>query len=320
LHFERHHGGVPDIDPDRHSLTIHGLVDRPLVFSMAALARYPLVSRLHFLECSGNSGAMIAPEPVQRSCGELHGLVSCSEWSGVPLSILLDEAGVRPEARWLVAEGADAPLLARSVPLEKALDDAFVALYQSGERLRPENGYPARLFLPGYEGNMNVKWLHRIELTAGPAMTREETSKYSELRADGRATLFSFPMGVKSLITSPAAGLAMSGPGLYQISGLAWSGAGAIRRVEVSADGGRTWGEAALDEPVLPRCLSRFRTAWRWDGSPSLLLSRAVDTAGEIQPDRSAVMAVRAPTTHYHYNAVQAWHVAANGAIRNAYV
>lgn len=320
LHFERHHGGVPEIDPDLHDLTIHGLVDRPLAFSMDALARYPLVSRLHFLECSGNSGALVAPEPIQGSCGELNGLLSCSEWTGVPLSILLDEAGVRPEARWIIAEGADAPLMARSVPLEKALDDAIVALYQNGERLRPENGYPIRLFLPGYEGNTNVKWLRRIEVQDRPAMTRDETSKYTELQTDGRAALFTFRMGVKSVITSPAPGLEMGGPGLYPISGLAWSGAGAIRRVEVSADGGRSWGEAALDEPVLPRCLSRFRMAWRWDGSPSLLLSRAVDTSGDRQPTRDELMAGRAPGTRYHYNAVQAWRVAASGAISHAHV
>lgn len=319
LHFERHHAGVPDIDPDHHRLILHGLVDRPLAFSMEALTRYPLVSRLHFLECSGNSGALIAPEPVQRSCGELNGLLSCSEWSGVPLSILLDEAGVRPEARWIIAEGADAALMARSVPLEKALDDAFVALYQNGERLRPENGYPARLFLPGYEGNMNVKWLRRIQVHDRPAMTREETSKYSDLQADGRARLFTFAMGVKSVITSPAPGLEMGAPGLYQISGLAWSGAGTIRRVEVSADGGRTWAEAALDEPVLPRCLSRFRLAWRWDGSPSVLLSRAVDEKGDVQPTRDALMESRAPGTYYHYHAIQAWRVGTNGVVSHVY-
>ncbi|MCZ6710931.1 MAG: sulfite dehydrogenase [Gammaproteobacteria bacterium] len=320
LHFERHHSGIPNIDPDQHKLMIHGLVRRPLIFTMEALDRYPMVSRIQFLECSGNSGALMAPEAPNRTCGELHGLVSASEWTGVPLAALLEEAGVQASAKWLVAEGADAAMMSRSVPLEKALDDAIVALYQNGERLRPENGYPVRLFLPGWEGNMHIKWLQRIKVLDRPAMTKDETSKYSDLQADGTSLLFTFPMGVKSVITSPSPGLELKTPGLYQVTGLAWSGAGKIARVEVSADGGASWADAALDDPVLPKNLARFRSAWRWDGRPTTLLSRAVDDTGAVQPTRDAVIAERANGSFYHYNAIQAWRVGGTGEVRNVYL
>jgi sulfane dehydrogenase subunit SoxC len=319
LHFERHHAGVPDIDPARHQVLIHGLVERPLIFSMDALARYPLVSRIQFLECSGNSGANNNAEAPQQTAGGIHGLVSCSDWTGVPLGVLLEEAGVRPEGRWLLAEGADAAAMSRSVPMAKALDDAILALYQNGEKLRPEQGYPVRLFLPGYEGNMSVKWLRRIKVTAEPTMTKDETSKYSDLQPNGRSLLFTFPMEVKSLITSPSGMQKMQGPGLYQISGLAWSGFGRIRRVEVSADGGRSWGQAALDGPVLPKALTRFRMPWRWDGSPSVLQSRAIDETGAVQPARAALMAARGTQFRYHYHAIQSWSVAAAGEVTNVY-
>jgi sulfane dehydrogenase subunit SoxC len=319
LHFERHHSGIPDIDPDQHRLLIHGLVERPLIFDLDALSRYPLVSRIQFLECSGNGGGNNAPEPPQQTAGGIHGLVSCSDWTGVPLSVLLDEAGLRPEAGWLVAEGADAAAMSRSVPLEKAMDDAIVALYQNGERLRPEQGYPIRLFLPGWEGNMSVKWLRRIKVTQGPIMAKDETSKYSDLLPDGRALLFTFPMGVKSVITSPSGGFSMRGPGLYQISGLAWSGAGRIARVDISADGGRSWAEAALSEPVLSKALTRFRMAWRWNGGPAVLQSRAVDEAGAVQVSRASLLEERGANFRYHYNAIQSWRVSSSGEVNNAY-
>jgi sulfane dehydrogenase subunit SoxC len=319
LHFERHHNGVPDIDPAQHRLLIHGLVQRPLSFTVDALLRYPLVSRIQFLECAGNSGGGLAPDPAQVSCGTLHGLVSCCEWTGVPLSILLEEAGIKPEGHWLLAEGADAAAMSRSVPLAKAMDDALLALYQNGERLRPENGYPLRLFLPGYEGNMSVKWLRRIKVTAQPTMTKDETSKYSDLLPDGRALLFTFPMEVKSVITSPSGGLKMQGPGLYQISGLAWSGSGRIARVEVSADGGQSWGEAALSEPPLPKALTRFRMGWRWNGAPAILQSRAIDEAGTVQPTRAAFLAARGLQYRYHNNSIQSWAVSASGDVTNVY-
>ncbi len=320
LHFERHHNGVPDLDPDTHRVLIHGLVERPLLFSIEALSRYPLVSRIQFLECSGNSAGNNAPEPPQQSAGGIHGLLSCSDWTGVPLAILLEEAGLKPEGRWLLAEGADAAGMSRSVPIAKALDDAILALYQNGERLRPSNGYPVRLFLPGYEGNMNVKWLRRIKVTAAPTMTKDETSKYTDLGLDGRAKLFTFPMDVKSVITSPSGGQKMQGPGLYQISGVAWSGLGKIRRVDVSADGGKTWAEAALTEPVLSKSLVRFRSPWRWNGGPSVLMSRATDESGAVQPTRAALMAARGANYRYHYNAIQSWKVGEAGEIGNVYV
>jgi sulfane dehydrogenase subunit SoxC len=320
LHFERHHSGVPDIAPDQHQVLIHGLVERPLIFSMDALSRYPMVSRIQFLECSGNSAANNNAEAPQQTAGGIHGLVSCSDWTGVPLSILLDEAGVKPEGKWLLAEGADAAAMSRSVPMAKAMDDAVLALYQNGERIRPEQGYPVRLFLPGYEGNMNVKWLRRIKVTAEPTMTKDETSKYSDLQPNGRSLLFTFPMEVKSVITSPSGMQTMQGPGLYQVSGLAWSGFGRIRRVEVSADGGKSFAEAALDGPVLPQAVTRFRMPWRWDGSPSVLMSRAIDETGAVQPTRAALIATRGASFRYHYNAIQSWSVAAAGAVSNVYV
>jgi sulfane dehydrogenase subunit SoxC len=319
LHFERHHNGIPDIEPAEHRLLIHGLVDRPLMFDLESLARYPLVSGIQFLECSGNSGANNAPEPPQQSAGGIHGLVSSSEWTGVPLAVLLDEAGVQAEGKWILAEGTDAAAMSRSVPMTKVLDDAIVAIYQNGEHLRPGNGYPMRLFLPGWEGNMCVKWLRRIQVTAGPTMTKDETSKYSDLMPDGQSLLFTFPMGVKSVITSPSGTNTMRGAGLYQVSGIAWSGSGRIRRVEVSADGGRSWTEAALTGPVLPMALTRFRLPWRWDGGPAVLQSRAIDETGAVQPTRAAMLGERGVNFRYHYHAIQSWAVAAGGEVSNVY-
>ena len=320
LHFERHHSGIPDIDPDAHRLLIHGMVDRDLFFDMDALSRYPMVSRMQFIECSGNSYLAGLPRrPINETCGFLHGLVSCSEWTGVPLSILLDEAGVDPDAQWIMAEGADAAAMNRSVPLAKAMDDALLALYQNGERLRPEQGYPLRLFLPGYEGNMSIKWLRRIKVTAAPSMTREETSKYSDLMPDGRTVLFSYPMDVKSVITSPSPGLLLKGPGLYQISGMAWTGVGRIAKVEVSADGGATWGEAALTEPVLDKAVTRFRMAWRWNGAETVIMSRAVDETGAVQPTRETIIAAKGRKFAYHYNGIQAWGIDGEGQVANVY-
>jgi sulfane dehydrogenase subunit SoxC len=320
LHFERHHSGIPEIDPGEHRLVIHGLVDRPLAFDLESLARYPTVSAINFLECSGNSGGLIAPESVQGTASQIHGLISASEWGGVSLKLLLEEAGVKPAAKWIIADGADAAVMARSVPLDKVMDDAIVALYQNGERLRPSNGYPMRLFLPGWEGNMSIKWLRSIKLSDSPAMTKDETSKYSDLRDDGVATLFSFPMGVKSVITSPSPGLDLGQPGIYQVSGIAWSGAGKIRRVEISADGGKSWAEAALDHHVMSKCLTRFRSAWQWDGGEATLMSRAVDDAGNVQPTRDVALEHRATNGFYHFNGMQAWRVSRDGRSRNVYV
>jgi sulfane dehydrogenase subunit SoxC len=319
LHFERHHNGVPDIDPNQHRLFIHGLVKNPLSFGVDDLLRYPLQSRLCFVECGGNSNAGWHEEPIQTPVGYFHGLASCSEWTGVPLSTLLDEAGVQPEGRWLIAEGADAAAMNISIPLEKALDDTLVALYQNGERIRPENGYPMRLLLPGWEAVLNVKWLRRIQLAKEPVMARNETSKYTELQPDGKARQFTFVMDAKSFITYPTLGHRLRGPGLYQISGLAWSGRGRIRKVEVSADGGKTWAEAALSDPVLPKCFTRFRLPWRWDGSPRVLKSRAVDETGYVQPERAVLVNERGRNGYFHYNAIVSWAVAPDGSISHVY-
>jgi sulfane dehydrogenase subunit SoxC len=319
LHFERHHSGVPDIDPAAHKLLIHGAVRRSLTFSVDSLLRYPTVTRIQFLECAGNSGGNLAPKPPQAPLGMIHGLMSCSEWTGVPLSILLDEAGVEKGNDWVLAEGADAAAMSRSVPLAKLMDDAMIALYQNGERLRPENGYPMRLFLPGYEGNMNVKWLRRLKVVNAPTMTRDETSHYTDVLLNGKSLILTYPMEVKSVITSPSTGLAMKGSGVYEVTGLAWSGLGKIRRVEVSADGGKTWAQAALNAPVLSKSFTRFRLAWRWDGGPATLMSRAIDETGAVQPTRAGFIAERGERQNYHNNAIQAWAIAANGEVSNVY-
>ena len=320
LHYERHHNGVPDIDPTRHELLIHGLVKRPLKFSVEALLRYPTRSRIYFLECSGNSLFNARPEPPQITCGAIHGLVSCCEWTGIPLALLLDEAGLDSKGKWIVAEAADAAAMNRSIPIEKAMGDALIALFQNGERLRPEQGYPLRLLLPGWEGNMSVKWLRRLTVTEKPIYSREETSKYTDLMPDGRARQFTFPMRVKSVITHPSAGMTMQGRGFYEVSGLAWSGSGRITHVEVSADGGKSWANAALQAPVLPLALTRFRLPWNWDGSPVLLQSRAVDEKGNIQPTREKWAAQYSPGNEYHYNAIQTWSISPEGEIRNVYI
>jgi sulfane dehydrogenase subunit SoxC len=319
LHYERSHNGVPDIDPDAHRLLIHGLVKQQLTFTVDALSRYPMTSRISFVECAGNGGALWAKQPVIGTAATLQGLVSCAEWTGVSLSLLLDEAGVDPKAQWLLAEGADAVGMSRSVPLAKARDDAIIALYQNGERIRPSNGYPMRLLLPGYEGNMNVKWLRRIKMIEGPMMTRDETSRYSILLQDGRVAQFKFPMDAKSVITQPSPGLTMNGPGFYEISGIAWSGNGKVAKVEVSADGGASWAEAALSEPVLSKAVTRFRMPWRWSGGPVVLMSRATDETGYVQPSRDALIAERGAKGAYHYNGVTSWGVSQAGEISHVY-
>jgi len=319
LHFERSHSGIPDIDPDAHRLLIHGLVKRPLIFTLDALARYPMESRITLMECGGNSLALYSKQPVDGNAQTIHGLASCAEWTGVKLSILLDEAGVQPNGEWLLAEGADAATMTRSIPMKKALDDAMIALYQNGERLRPSNGYPIRLLVPGYEGNMSVKWLRRLKVTAESTMTRDETSHYTILLPNGKAWQFYYPMDVKSVITQPSPGLNMQGAGLYQISGLAWSGKGKISKVEVSADAGRSWAPASLQEPILPIAFTRFHIPWKWDGGPATLQSRATDEAGNVQPTREQQIAERGNKTIYHYNAINSWAVSEQGTLKNVY-
>src|ERR1700736_3731072 len=328
LHFVVSHGGAPDIDPDKHRLVIHGLVKRPLVFTLDALARYPMTTRVTFLECGGNGGPLFSPQPLQANLQALHGLASCAEWTGVKLSTLLEETGIDPKAKWFIAEGADAPHLARSVPLKKALDDAMIAFYQNGERLMPANGYPMRLLLPGYEGNMNVKYLRRIKLVEEPAMSFWEARTYAPILPNGKAYQFYLLQEVKSFITQPSPGLSVKGPGLYEISGIAYSGAGRISKVLVSADGGKSWGEAALSEPVLSKAFTRFRMPWRWDGGPAVLQSRAWDDAGNAQPTRAQFVAARGETSKppavlgfpsQHFNAITSWAVDAKGEVKHVY-
>ena len=317
LHFERHHAGVPKIDPGQHELLIHGLVDRPLVFRVEELRRLPSVSRIYFLECSGNSSTNWRPAP-QPSAGAAHGLTSCSNWTGVPLALLFKEVGVKPEGKWFVAEGADACRMARSVPMEKAWDDALVAYAQNGEALRPEQGYPLRLLLPGWEGNASVKWLRQIKVVDSPLMTRDETSKYTDLLPDGRARQFTFMMEAKSVITRPSAGQKLEGRGFHEISGLAWSGQGAITRVEVSTDGGATWADATLQLPVLPKAHTRFTFPWRWEGGEAILAARCTDETGYVQPTRLELVDARGVNSNYHNNAVQGWKVTADGSVVDA--
>ncbi len=323
LHYERHHGGIPNIDPAKHRLVIHGQVDRPIRYSLADLKRFPTVSRTYFMECSGTTGRelMRATEPtVQRS----HGLVSTSEWTGVPLSTLLKQTGLKPGAAWVLAEGADAAVMTRSVPIDKCLSDALIVFAQNGEAIRPEQGYPMRLFLPGWEGNISIKWLRRLEVSDQPFYTREETSKYTDLiTKTGKARIFTFTMEAKSVITFPSGNMKLPGPGFYEVTGLAWSGRGKIARVEVSCDGGKTWNLAALQDPVLPICQTRFRFPWVWDGTAVVLQSRATDETGYTQPTHAQLIAERgpleAPGMMYHMNAIQSWGIAADGSVKNVH-
>jgi sulfane dehydrogenase subunit SoxC len=315
LHFERHHAGVPVIDPLRYKLLIHGMVERPQLFDLDALKRFPAVSRLHFLECSGNGTPSYRDIRPNLSPQLIDGLTSTSEWSGVPLAVLFREVGVKPGAKWFLAEGEDAAVMTRSIPIDKAWDDALIAYGQNGEALRPEQGYPARLLLPGWEGNANVKWIRRIELADRPFMTREETSKYSDPLGDGTARMFSFVMDAKSIITFPAYPVILHDRGWWEISGIAWSGRGRITRVEVSTDGGKQWEPAELQQPVLPKCHTRFRSLWKWDGRETTLLSRAVDETGYVQPTLEQLRNARGLGTAYHFNHIRAWRVLGNGIV-----
>jgi len=316
LHFERHHSGVPEIDPDDYTLLVHGMVERPTLFTLPDLKRFPPRSRLYFIECSGNGGAGYSASPRREvTPQQLDGLTSTSEWTGVPLRTLLEEAGVRSGARWFRAEGMDASHHARSIPLEKAWDDAMIAYGQNGEAIRPEQGYPARLLLPGFEGSSQVKWVRRIEVGEAPWLTMEETSEYTDPLPDATARIFSLVMDAKSVITFPSYPDRLHEPGWWPVTGLAWSGRGRITGVEVSADGGGSWHEAELEEPVLPRCHTRFRLMWEWGGGRATLVSRATDETGYVQPTYAELAAVRGPSTRYHWNNLRAWTVEEDGRV-----
>ncbi len=322
LHFERHHGGIPTIDPAKHTLLVHGMVGQPRLYTMADLRRFPSVSRFHFIECSGN-GLTEWSKPTLKTVQGTHGLLSTSEWTGVPLSIVLDEVGIKDGAKWILAEGADAAVMTRSIPLEKCYDDAVLAYAQNGEAIRPEQGYPLRLVLPGWEGNTNIKWIRRIQVSDVPFMTREETSKYTDLLGDGKARQFTFVMEAKSVITFPSGEMMLPGPGFYEITGLAWSGHGRVRRVEISVNGGQTWVDAELTAPIMQKSTVRFRSPWTWDGKPAILQSRCTDETGYIQPTIKQLIDARGLNgplgSIYHLNGIQSWQIASDGRVSNVH-
>ena len=319
LFYEIHHAGIPAIDPAAHRLMIHGMVERPTLLTMDDLKRFPAVSVIHFLECSGNSGRSWQEGTLAPTAQQAHGLVSGAEWTGVPVATVLREVGIQPGGTWLLAEGADAAAMTRSIPTEKAMRDGLLAYAANGEDLRPSQGYPVRLLLPGYEGNTNVKWLRRLKVGDSPWHTREETARYTDLLADGTARQFTFVMEAKSVITFPSGGQHIPGPGFWEITGLAWSGRGRITQVDVSTDGGQTWTQATLQEPVLPISLTRFRFPWTWDGQPARLQSRAVDETGYVQPKLAQLVEARGVNSFYHFNGIQTWDIAADGEVTNVY-
>lgn len=316
LFYERHHAGVPIVDPAQHRLVLHGLVKREIVFTMEDLMRFPSVSKFYFLECSGNSD-MLTEGKFGKTVADAHGLLSCAQWTGVMLSTLLEEAGVdKDKARYILAEGADNAAMLRTVPFQRAMDECMVVYAQNGERLRPEQGYPIRLLVPGCEGNINIKWLRRLEVTDQPAFSREETSKYSDLTGpDGKAHKSTLVMEAKSVITFPSGGHELPEAGHYEIRGIAWSGRGKITGVDVSMDGGKNWQPATLTEPVLSKCLTEFRLPWRWDKTSALLMSRATDETGYVQPYIEQLFKARGLYFLYHNNGIQAWQVDGNGSV-----
>ena len=332
LHFIVSHGyEPPDLDPREHRFLIHGMVDRPLIFTVDDLKRLPSVSRFHFIECHGNSspGGPGGPErkAVIATAQDTHGFTSCSLWTGVPLSLLLKEAGVQKGATWILAEGADASKHSKSIPIGKALDDAIVAYGMNGEPIRPEQGFPLRLVTPGWQGINNVKWLRRIEVVDEPYMAMMETSRYPSVKLDGKSRWFEFELGPKSVITRPSGGQRLAARGYYEISGLAWSGGGAIRRVEVSADGGRTWKDAQLHDPVAKKAHTRFSAPWTWDGEEAVLQSRCTDDQGTVQPTVAEVAKLWGADVDYlkktsaivgDFNAIQPWKVNRDGSVQNA--
>ncbi len=319
LFFERHHAGIPEIDPAEHRLLIHGMVNTPTIFTVDDIKRFPATSVIYFHECSGNSGSEWREETIAETVQAGFGLLSQTEWTGVPLKTVLNEVGVDPEATWMLAEGADAAGMDRSIPMEKAMDDALLAYAMNGEALRPAQGYPIRLVLPGWEGNSQIKWLRRLEVGDAPWETREETSKYTDLMPDGTARQFTFVMEAKSVITSPSGGQTIAEQGFHEITGLAWSGRGSITRVEVSVDGGATWEDAQLQEPVRPIALTRFRLPWEWTGQAARLQSRATDDTGYVQPTIQQLVDVRGTRSVYHMNGIKTWAVDENGEVASAW-
>ncbi|MGE3856962.1 MAG: sulfite dehydrogenase [Dehalococcoidia bacterium] len=317
FHFQRNHAGTAIIDPAEHQVLVHGMVDRPKVYTMDDIKRFPRRTEIRFVECSGNSfGGYPGPDP-DTTAQSLHGLTSTSEWGGVPMTTIMQDVGVQSGAEWALFEGADAARMTRSVPRTKLEDDAMLVYIQNGEPIRPEQGFPLRLLLPGWEGNAQIKWLRRIEFGSGPFWTKEETRHYSDALPDTTSRQFTFEMEVKSVITWPSAGKPVPAPGFWEITGIAWSGYGNVTRVEVSVDGGRNWGEATLMQPSLPKAHVRFRFPWVWDGSPRAIMSRATDETGYTQPPRAQLLETRGAEYFYHFNAIQPWVVRDDGTVIN---
>tara|TARA_R110002051_G_scaffold83650_9_gene148356 strand:+ start:35929 stop:37173 length:1245 start_codon:yes stop_codon:yes gene_type:complete len=317
LCFERHHSGVAEVDPAEHRIMINGMVERELVFTMADLMRFPRENHIYFLECAANSG--MEWRGAQLNGAQFtHGMIHNVMYTGVPLRLLLAEAGIKTEGKWLLAEGADAAGMTRSIPMEKALDDCLVAFKMNGEALRAEQGYPVRLVVPGWEGNMWIKWLRRLEVGDQPWQHREETSKYTDLLGDGRARRFTWEMDAKSVITSPSPQAPIThGKGPLVITGVAWSGRGTIPRVDVTINGGVTWVEARMSGPSLDKSMHRFYHEIDWDGTPLLLQSRAHDSTGYVQPTKDQLRSVRGLNSIYHNNGIQTWAVNSDGVAEN---
>ncbi len=319
LVFERYHAGRPEIDPDEHRLMIHGMVDRPIILTMDDLMKFPSTSMIRFLECPANGGMEWRGAQMTK-LQFTHGMLSCCEWTGVLLSTILAEVGVKKGASWILAEGADGAHMSRSIPMEKAMDDALIVYAQNGEALRREQGYPIRLINPGWEGNTCIKWLRRLEIGDSPYYQREETSKYTDLMADGKAREFTFVQEANSVVTSPCPENPLKGKGKYWLEGLAWSGRGRIKAVDVSLDGGINWRPARLTGMIEPRALTRFGMEWDWDGSPALIQSRAIDETGYVQPTYTQLRAVRGSSSIYHKNAIHTWRLHADGSVTNVQI
>lgn len=317
LHYERSHSGVPDLDPAKHRLLMHGMVGKPLVFSVDDLKTMPSVTRVVFIECTGNGWENWKKADENLTVQNTHGLVSTNEWTGVPLKFLVDLVGKDRGSNWMLAEGGDAAGVARSIPLtDEILNEAFVAYGQNGEPLRPAHGFPMRLVMPGFEGNLNIKWLRRLKFGDQPWMTRWETARYTQLQANGKATQFQLRMDTNSVITAPSGTMVIK-PGYQRITGLAWSGHGKIIRVEVSTDGAKTWQDAQLSLPALPKAQSRFETDWNWDGTPTKIVSRSTDDKGNVQPDRKSFIDAQGSNALFHYHAQQTWSIDGTGRVRN---
>jgi sulfane dehydrogenase subunit SoxC len=316
LCFERHHSGIAEIDPQKHRLMINGLVEKPLVFTMDDIRRMPRLSRICFLECAANTGMEWRGAQLN-GCQFTHGMIHNVMYTGVPLKVLLDEAGLKPNAKWLMLEGGDASGMNRSLPIEKALSDVLLAFAMNGEALRPEQGYPLRAVIPGWEGNLWVKWLRRIEVGDRPWAAREETSKYTDLLASGRARQYTFVMDAKSVVTNPSPQAPLKYRGRNVLSGFAWSGRGTVRRVDVSLDGGRNWKTARLEAPVLDKSMTRFHLDFDWNGGELMVQSRAMDSSGYVQPTRDELRKIRGVNSVYHNNGIQTWLVRGNGETEN---